>query len=393
MSRVGIQNTGNDCYINSLLQCLAVSPFMIKLFKKYEDEDTTLMKVIRKYELGRFKAYEMSIEAKRILEEIPNIEPVEVKYLTKISKNVGDIFIYIALKEMIKKINNSKSEGKELIPNSTFVYIARDILASRDITHLLNGRQNDPHELFVFILDSLHDSHSSSVAIAPVDPTNQNITEIQRLFLNDYKKRYENDFSYLVRNPFFYVLNCVACNECNHYSNSVSPYNSLCLSLPETLTDNLTIYNCFEQLFNTENIDYKCEKCGNKEGNRMQRKILSKPKTLVIILKKYVNRGPFQIKVNNMISYPEKLNIQNYYCNVDKVDYELYGVVNHMGRTLSSGHYYSYVREPVKDIANIDENITYGEEWYECNDSHVGQIEKEEVMKSNNAYMLFYQLM
>lgn len=393
MSLVGIQNTGNDCYINSLLQCLAVSPFIIKLFKRYEEEDATLMEVIQTFELGRFKASKMADEAKRILEEIPNLEQIEVKYLTKITKNIGDIFIYIALKEMIKKLKTAKSEDKNVVANSTFVFIARDILSGRDITHLLNGRQNDPHELFVFILDSLHDSHSGSVGIAQVNPNNQNISEIQRLYLNDYKQRYENNFSYLVRNPFFHVLNCVVCSSCNNYSNTVSPYNSLCLSLPEELSENMTIYDCFEQLFNAENIDYTCEKCGNKEGNRMQRQILSKPKTIVIILKKYVNRGPFQIKVNNMIAYPKKLNIQNYYCSTDNGEYELYGIINHMGRTLNSGHYYSYIREPVREIENLEETITYGDQWYECNDSHVGTIEEDKAMTSNNAYMLFYQLM
>jgi ubiquitin C-terminal hydrolase len=398
MSRVGLINTGNDCYINSLLQCLAVSPFIIKLFKKYEEDDIKMIEVVNKYELGKYKSNDIGERAKEIIEENSNsnsnsnsnLDNNELKILNKINKNAGDIFIYIAIREMIKKLNNSNKDGINLISNKTFVVIAKEILESKDITHLLDGNQNDPHELMVLILDSLHDSKSNNVDIS-INENDDKILNIQKQYLQYFKKTYETKFSYLVKNPFFTVINCVACNSCNHHSNTFSPYNSLCLAMPGKINENITINDCLGQMFNIEDISYKCEKCENKDGNKMVRRIFSKPKTLMIILKKYVNVGTRLMKINKMIQYSEILDIKEYYCGSDDAKYELYGIVNHSGLSINSGHYYSFVREPQNNIQNIDEKIIYGDEWYLCNDANIGIISKEEVMKSNNAYILFYQ--
>lgn len=390
MSRVGLYNGGNDCYINSLLQCLAVSPFPIKLFKKHEEEDIYMIKTVNKYELGKYKSDEIAEKAKQIIEENNNLDENEVKILSKIYKHSGDIFIYIALREMIKKLNYSKINGINVITNANFVVIAKEILEAKGINNLLNGEQNDPHELMVFILDSLNDAKSYKVDIS-INENNEDILNIQKLYIQYFKKTYENSFSYLIKNPFFTVLNCVACSQCNYNSNTFSPYNSLCLSIPKMISGDITIYNCLEQMFSVEDISYKCEKCNNTNENKMQRRIFSKPKTLIIILKKYINVGSYMAKVNKIIQYPEILDIKDFYCGTDETKYELYGIVNHAGLSVGSGHYYSFVKEPQNNIVNVDEKIIYGDEWYLCNDTIIKTIGKEEALSSKNAYILFYQ--
>ena len=65
--------------------------------------------------------------------------------------------------------------------------------------------------------------------------------------------------------------------------------------------------------------------------------------------------------------------------------YELYAIINHTG-SLDSGHYYSYV----KTINH--ETSQFTSEWVGCNDTNVQNITEEYAMSSQNAYILFYNL-
>ena len=63
--------------------------------------------------------------------------------------------------------------------------------------------------------------------------------------------------------------------------------------------------------------------------------------------------------------------------NFDQI-YDLYGVVIHKGSSTNSGHYFSYC----KSVNNKG--------WYECNDSFVGPM-SENAALNKEAYLLFYQ--
>ena len=142
---------------------------------------------------------------------------------------------------------------------------------------------------------------------------------------------------------------------------------------------------CMDEMFKIENIQYKCEKCNNTDHNRMDKKLLTKPKTLIIKLKRYTNIGTSLVKVNKLIRYYETLNLEKYYCGINISNYHLYGVINHIG-SLNGGHYYSYV----KDYITHDGEKQFGNTWYCCNDTNVREISLNDVLNSNNAYMLFY---
>ena len=52
--RRGITNRGNDCFLNSTLQCLAISPFILEFIDNYTNNDSKIIHIINKYELGKF---------------------------------------------------------------------------------------------------------------------------------------------------------------------------------------------------------------------------------------------------------------------------------------------------------------------------------------------------
>jgi ubiquitin C-terminal hydrolase len=387
MSRNGLRNRSNICFINSVLQALSVSPFMNDYISRYSRDDNKLFEVIGKFNLGKFKADNIKIEAERILDTDKNaLSKDEIRILTKLTTHSAEIFIYISFKEMIRNLN--KPLGKVLNCES-FLSITKELTDGTGFENLFSGEQNDPHEFIVYILDKLHTAKSTSVPIEL--PSNIDELDIYyKLYLKHYKNRFENDYSYFVKNFYYYVLKCIECDKCKNKTYDLSPNDVLLLSIPQKLQDdNIRLHDCLDNMFNVENIDYKCENasCDNTHNNRSQKFIISNPKVLIITIKRYLQmpNGRF-VKINKMINYPEVLNIQKYYCGNDHREYELYAIINHTG-SIDSGHYYSYIR------TMKDDGKGFNDQWLCCNDSQVSLITDEQALSSQNAYMLFYNML
>ena len=374
----GLFNTGNTCFINSTLQCLSVSPFINQFIKKYTNDDIIMIKCINKYGLGKLKIPDIPEFINKILTEHEknNIEIDEFNILNRIAKNTGDIFIYICFKEIMQVLQQKETA---ILNCKTFLLVAKEISQSSGFQHLFTGKQNDPHEFMAFLLDKIHNSKSCHVNIEI--PAN---IDDKLKYLEHFKERYQNDFSLFVKNLYYYILNIVECNVCKYQSIEVSPSDIICVPLPDSWiqTPIIKLEDCIHQLFNIELISYKCEKCNNTTNNKLDKKILTKPKTLIIKLKRYTQYNGNLVKVNKMIQYPELLDISQYYCGSSLKQFKLYGVINHIG-SLNGGHYYSYVRD-------FKENDEFGDTWYLCNDSNTRIMQSVEVMNSVNAYILFY---
>lgn len=111
---------------------------------------------------------------------------------------------------------------------------------------------------------------------------------------------------------------------------------------------------------------------------------------LIFHLKRFrqVFGGQFE-KVSGNISFPLEWNLSSYYDNsdhchsqedcVESVDYYLSGIVVHQG-SLEWGHYIAYIRASCSPQQHL---------WYCCNDEHVTLVEEDQVL-SSEAYLLFY---
>ena len=86
----------------------------------------------------------------------------------------------------------------------------------------------------------------------------------------------------------------------------------------------------------------------------------------------------------------------------NQILYGLYAMVVHHGSSLHSGHYVSYVKtRSSKGEHTADEEYDRTEynkdycnegQWYSVNDTYYHECQFEEV-KTNQAYMLFYELL
>ena len=64
------------------------------------------------------------------------------------------------------------------------------------------------------------------------------------------------------------------------------------------------------------------------------------------------------------------------------IQYDLIGVISHLGESSDAGHFIAYCRDPIKT-----------ENWYKYNDSFVTKVEdfQKEVVDFGMPYVLFYQ--
>jgi len=195
---------------------------------------------------------------------------------------------------------------------------------------------------------------------------------------------------------------------------------------------------CLESLTQEEEVLMYCKDCTKKKGEYTETvhtkgfKIWSCGPLLVMQLKRFHSGDGASYKLHNLITFPTHLDMGEYLageaegsgCSTDAAggtepgenekdrepavktargdqnskaatnesqtfrtlsreitQYELYGVVNHIGG-MGSGHYTSFVRRG-------DGSSGSRTKWYCCNDERVYEVSEEDVV-SMNAYLLFY---
>jgi ubiquitin C-terminal hydrolase len=267
---------------------------------------------------------------------------------------------------------------------------------------------NDAKDLFNFLLMTLHEELNTQIA-NQVDNNFGDMLEDQKnkeklfnKFIQNFAQNYRSVISDL-----FYAMNCniTQCGYCQKISYNYQIYFFLIFPLEEVrkyklqnnsqfmnnnfnsfnnnMANNIVdIYDCFayDQKINFmggENAMY-CNYCRQTCGSSMCTLLTTGPKILIIIL----NRGKgieFNVKIN---FYPE-INLNNYIENKNlNWQYELFGVITHIGESGMGGHFIAYCKE------------FWTNAWLKYNDALVSPVNdfKSEVIDFAMPYLLFYQI-
>ena len=416
-SRTGLNNYGNNCFLNAAIQCLAVSPFIHMFIENYKEDDIKLLAIINKYKLNSLGMSSIPNAINKLLLDNPDIITPDKTILLYLADHCYDIFIYLYFKNIIQTLH-TRNVG--IYTCNKLISVAQEATQHNTryagFSHLFAGTQNDPHEFMAFLLDKIHNAKTTTVNME----TSQTQTQLYaqqskyvQAYLTHFKLRYKNDYSLFVKNFYYYILSCVICDKCKVESISVNPGDIMCVAIPplqpqpinfdnaEKVITPITLNECINDMFNIERIEYKCEGCGNTENNIINKKLLTPPKTLIIKLKRYIQHNNMLIKNDTFIQYPQTLDLKSNYCGSTIHTYELYGIINHSG-SLNRGHYYSFIKNNTKDYSKTNTNTNTGSSlslslindfqdmWFLCNDSITKQIDIKEVLSSKEAYILFY---
>ena len=166
------------------------------------------------------------------------------------------------------------------------------------------------------------------------------------------------------------------CQHCfySHRGNQPFKLYSLQMDLPVTnVIQPIDLYKLMHYFHRTENLsDSHCEHC-NTHNSKKKLSIITLPRILVIHLSRF--RG--LQKINKHVRFDAQVSIKH---NIDNneynTQYQLTGIVVHIGPSIQVGHYVSYVRA--------------GEMWFKMNDDRVRTVSWLTVQRQK-AYLLFFE--
>ncbi|TDH74130.1 hypothetical protein CCR75_007611 [Bremia lactucae] len=331
----GFANLGNTCYLNSVLQCLTYTPCFAQLLL---DKD--------------------GVAKTTVLSPGNNL----YKFNTKIGQNdfnlnVQNGYGFCSVRAMSKLLQlvHGKNTVRVLQPKELVMNV-RHISKTFRI-----GRQEDSHEFFRLLLDSMQRSSLRKARIKNEHHSVASTTFVHRIFGGKLK-------------------NCLQCAKCGYISERFDDFLDLSLEVAYGVQ---SVDSALRHFTATETLDdrnaWKCSKCGQLSRAEKSLSIAECPNVLTIHLKRFdVVSG----KITRHIKFPPSLDIatgMSKHCDDrrrGRTKYELHAVLVHAGFSTDCGHYYAFVKGP-------------SGQWYEMNDDSVRWVQIDTVLQQK-AYMLFY---
>ena len=401
----GLDNVGATCYMNATLQCFyhvkALSEHLInnnkinqklKLTFCYKDlvEELVGCKNRRKFNIDRNnytnnEQIKESIKPTKFKDLISEMNPLFKGVKANDSKDLI-LFLLETMNAELTQMNNNTDkmepfygDNKEDMEPEKFKKFHNSI-----ISDIFYGFQKG-----IIKCDQCGDeSVTYSIINLLVFPLEKIYTELNKeannnnnnnMNMNNYGQNNMNRF-----NNFNYGFNYS--NQFNNFRNGMN--NNLNALNPSTIqprqrgmikkeNPKLTFDECFTDLNKAEiltgqNAIY-CNKCKGMRNAKMFNEIIKAPNVLIIIL----NRG----KGNTFdcdVDYPSSLDLSKYIKEPSSIkQYELIGVISHLGKSSMEGHFIAYCRH-------------FDFSWYLFNDSIVKQVGGESDFKGI-PYILFYQ--
>ncbi len=337
----GLENLGNTCYLNSVIQALSHT-----------------------YELHEF------------LED------------TSWEKSANNNFNTLLLVEYDKLLRLMWSQNCVIAPRG-FVSFVQKLAKKNNNMKFVGWNQNDAGEFLIFILDGFHKAISRSVDISIEGNVSNDNDKIALKCLTRFKELVQTDYSEMI--DIFYGMEATIIYDTGGSGRRIKkgpalsiasePFFVLSVPLPPNAE---TLYRCLDVHTEPELLDGDNQwfnedlgKGGAKQDVVKQLMYWTLPRVLIIDIKRYNYTGS---KNQRHVDFPlDALDMRKYVIGYDKEKYiyDCYAVLNHSG-SMRGGHYTAYVRNAA-------------DRWYHFNDNNVKEIRTSTVV-SPKAYCLFYRI-
>ena len=390
----GIHNTGNVCFLNSIIQCLASIECFVPLLCNIADDGKYLDLIVNlRHVLQQTQKWQLSrINPSPLLESIsvlnPELVSIRKRNSYQMQQDAGEFLLWLldnlhtAYKERpFHDINltddNDANESDQLDVEQ--LQIVKDELVNQ-IKEIQSNQVSSCYELFR--------------KLSTVDKQIMNIRDMSRMY------------------ELFggQVLEARECQQCKRMSINLEYHTVLPLPVPNckavsSLSDCFSLFGEVENLFNennmllcsfcSENITTGTDSVAFTLGKRLAL-FSTLPQKLIVQLTRFFydpvynvaskNQSPviFPVLDLNLSPFTMENKLNNTSASKQYL-YNLTGFCIHTGaQSTSHGHYVAYAK--VKDGT-----------WYQFNDDHVTCVkdiatEIKSPFVSQNAYILFYSL-
>ncbi|XP_024959421.1 ubiquitin carboxyl-terminal hydrolase 4-like [Cynara cardunculus var. scolymus] len=336
----GLENFGNTCYCNSVLQALYFCvPFREQLLEYYGN-----------------------------------------------SKNPGDVEenLLTCLAELFMQISTQKKKTGVIAPKRFVQRVKKENELFRGYMH------QDAHEFLNFLLNELVDILEKETAKGPAENLSppEKITNGPHAGLVNGAKK-EPLVTWVHKNFQGILTNETRCLRCE----TVTARDETFLDLSLDIEQNSSITSCLKNFSSTETLNaedkFFCDKCCSLQEAQKRMKIKKPPHILVIHLKrfKYMEQLGRYKKLSYRVVFPLELKLTNTMEDAD-CEYSLFAVVVHVGSGPNHGHYVSLVKSHNHWLFFDDENVEMIDE--SAVQTSFGSAQ-EYASNTDHGYILFYE--
>ncbi|KAJ8912191.1 hypothetical protein NQ315_003795 [Exocentrus adspersus] len=182
----------------------------------------------------------------------------------------------------------------------------------------------------------------------------------------------------------------VVCQKCKGVSTTFDPILDFSLDLGPVPLDGrqpCSLHDCLERFTRAEDLEDEkilCSNCGSHQVSTKQFTMKTLPIVVSFHLKRFQHlKNEIEKKISTLITFPEMLDMTPFMsrtkheCPIPSDNrYSLFAVINHIGNSMSAGHYIAFVRQQHNS-------------WYKCDDHVITRANLKEVLDSEG-YLLFY---
>ena len=341
---VGLSNVGSTCFMNAILQCLIHTPELSNYF----------------------------------LNEYPK-DKNQLNERNKNAQSKGEISE--AYYEIIKEIY-ILSQKKPILKNNSYSPENFKIILGKNNSEFSRYEANDSKDLILYLLQTFHEElnyFGDQIIPSNIPKPNNSFREYTfNYFSTTYNMTNCSKISQLFYGTYENILKC---NICQTLLYSYQKFEYISFSTYKYRKNIFDIMNGFEDLIAIQKLEgnnqYYCQKCGKLVDADMYIKIIQPPFKLIL----NIDYGKNKINDIYTLNFNQIIDITKYLCHDygKRVQYRLYAICTHIGKSGPSGHYVAYCRN------NKDGN------WYKFNDSSCSKSDLKDLNR-NSPYLLFYEL-